>query len=211
MRPSSEGGVEEKKDDGLLLPSPMNVRKETPRTDVISDAAQYSPAINEGETHDRSFRDHCEDFARAIFGSCGSAMEAASFFLQNQGCKWPSGGDVSPGKNSKPPLSIAEELGKLAMQEGRYPPDGFKAERPADIPKFLGEHAVKSFEDDNISAISANTLEEMARKGIVHPYCQGQTSIQSNSSTPPSPTRTTSLSTNSSKERKKEEGQRMEV
>ena len=41
--------------------------------------------------------------------------------------------------------------------------------RRADIPRFLGEEAVYSFDDDNISAISQHTLEEMTRHGIKHP------------------------------------------
>mmetsp|Transcript_18895 Transcript_18895/g.39147 ORF Transcript_18895/g.39147 Transcript_18895/m.39147 type:complete len:324 (-) Transcript_18895:271-1242(-) len=113
-----------------------------------------------------------------------------------------------------PPLSIADELRQLAAKAGMpmmAPPRG-------NVPKFLGEDAIDSFEDDNISAISQHTLEEMARRnknsdarmpGLLHPLCQPQHRLSKTSASassghasssedleedPPSPTRTGSSS-----------------
>ena len=68
-----------------------------------------------------------------------------------------------------PPLSIAEELRLLSAQQQEQNNKNQQshadyAPRAAGIPKFLGEDAVYSFDDDNISAISQQTLEEMARR-----------------------------------------------
>ena len=60
-----------------------------------------------------------------------------------------------------PALSIAEELRQLALQQ-QAPQIHPEFAAPRDIPKFLGEEA--GFDDDNISAISQHTLEEMARR-----------------------------------------------
>jgi len=196
LRPSNEGGVEEKKEDTEQL-SPKTLKRRS--------SSQESGEKEEEE--ETGFRALLESFAQSIFGSCGSAIEAASFFVQGQGCRWPVGREnPTRERPTRPPLSIAEELKRLAMQEGEAVQRGYRA---ADIPKFLGEDAVYSFEDDNISAISQNTLEEMSRNGIVHPMCRRHS--QHSVGRPPSPTRTTSSSTNSSKERRKRDSDHFEA
>ena len=129
-----------------------------------------------GSDEERGFRQHLEDMARSVLGSCGNALD--SVFITG-GCRWPEQRD-NTDLNTKPPLSIAEELRKLAQLQ---PP-----RRNRDIPKFLGEDAVYSFDDDEVSALSQHTLEEMTKQGIVHPMCRHRRS----SSPPPSPTRTQS-------------------
>jgi hypothetical protein len=98
-------------------------------------------------------------------------------------------------QQARPALSIADELRQLAIAEGRNPnahpvP---QAPRSSDIPKFLGEDAVHSIDDDNISAISQHTLEDMARRGynavqqqqhpVVHPMMGVNVNVKSGSST----------------------------
>ena len=184
-RISNEGGVEEKKEDGALSPHSMHEKAETDSTDE----------------EESGFRAQMEAFAKGVFGSCGNAIEAATFFVQEKGCRWPVPADKNPCNPSMPkgrgngrqPLSVAEELRKLAMAEGRDISAPLPRERP-DIPRFLGEEAVYSFEDDNISAISQHTLEEMARRGIIHPMCRKPSN---GSLEPPAPVRTNSSSSRS--------------
>ena len=181
-----KGGVEEKKDDSMdnnLSPH------------VLRNGQSSSEDVELDDEQTHGFQAQWKKFADAVFGSCGSAIEAASYFVQQQGCRWPSQPPVDTPEMHRPPLSIAEELRKLAQRDGRI----FQAPstRPADIPKFLGEEAVYSFEDDNISALSHNTLEDMARHGVVQAqYARRRQSTH----TPPSPVGTNSASTESSKQ-----------
>lgn len=175
LNSGSDGGVEEKKEDDEVMVVPKSMR---------SQLLNASPIIPEGipeeDQHDgpqspnqssakkrkpRNWLEQAEDAAKFLLGSCGQAVEAASLFVQGRDCQCPGAID-SPNKNSRQPLSITEELRKLAMQEG-YWQQGLEHERRADIPAFLGEDAVYSIDDDNISAISQNTLEDMARRGVV--------------------------------------------
>jgi len=162
------------------------------------------------EPKEEGFSEQLESFARMVFGSCGSAIETASYFIQGQGFKWNNnnnngmrGPNHCPAGEAKPALSVVEELKKLARQEGRF--WGMTQRRPADIPRFLGEEAVYSFEDDNISALSQHTLEEMARKGIEvtrRSKAKSTKSIEREDTHPP-PTRSTS--TGSSTEQLRDE------
>lgn len=185
-RLSSEGGVEEKKEDEP--PSPRMLR-------TVTDSEST-------DDEERGFRAQMEAFAQGLLGSCGSALEAASFFVQERGCRWPMPDERNPcnpnmamdrRKTAKPPLSIADELRRLAMAEGRDISAPLPRER-ADIPRFLGEEAVYSFEDDNISAISQHTLEEIARRGILHPMHRKQSA---GAKEPPVLVRTSSSSSKS--------------
>ena len=170
------GGVEEAKEECEI--SPEQLQKESMES---SDRAESA--------NEKGLRAQLEEF---ILGSCGSVVEGL-------GCRWNDNNfnntttqPIQKTEEARPALSIADELKKLAAQEVPV-----LRPRAQDIPKFLGEDAVYSFEDDNVSAISQHTLEEMARKGIVHPMCQSNGSNGSNRS--PSPGRTQS-STSSSKE-----------
>jgi hypothetical protein len=192
-----KGGVEERKEDdyGQSAP-PLNLLSSgSPRVKSASEA------IGREDDDAQSFGASVENIAKAIFGSCGQAVEAASYMVQGQ-CRWPGNESPRRDEGAKPALSIAEELKKLALKEGRpFPTPPVCNERTAGIPKFLGEDAVYSFEDDNISAISQHTLEEMvARNGVLHPMCRKASGNSLH--TPPSPTRTTSLSTSSSDKRR---------
>lgn len=181
----------------------------------------------------RGFRAQLEEFSRFFLGGCGNVLEVASSVIRDKTCRWggasPSASAGGGGPQAQhlhhnnprqvphqpyqqqqfvkqpdlvvppaPALSIADELKRLAAQQPRQP------RRAADIPRFLGEDAVYSFEDDNVSAISQHTLEEMARRGpkltdprLLHPLCRSNGSHGSNRT--PSPGRTRS-STSSSKE-----------
>jgi hypothetical protein len=194
----NKGGEEERKEDdydqSVPLPNPLS----SPRVRSASETMD-----KEGDDEQSGFSASIESIAKAILGHCGQAVEAASYMVQGN-CRWPPG-NQSPTRDqaAKPALSIADELKKLALKEGRpYPAPPICYERTADIPKFLGEEAVYSFEDDNISAISQHTLEEMvARNGVVHPICRKASTNSLH--TPPSPTRTTSLSTSSSSDKRR--------
>jgi hypothetical protein len=175
MLPGDKGGVEEKKEDTMDNLSPTSLLRN--RQSSSDDPNQQAPdEVDDEQTY--GFQARLQRLANAIFGSCGNLIEAASCFVSQQGCRWPlesprnqqsaqRGAQTPP----RPPLSIAEELRKLAQSEGRrnffQPLQGF---RRTDIPKFLGEEAVYSFDDDNISAISQHTLEEMARHGVVQAH-----------------------------------------
>ena len=110
-----------------------------------------------GDEH--SFTSQLDSLVKTMFGSCTNALEAASFFVQERGggaCRWPLHGAAqsskeknaanNPVRPAAPPLSIADELRRLAIAEGRDPDARYQPPRPADIPKFLGEDAVYSFE-----------------------------------------------------------------
>lgn len=170
---ASDGGVEEKKDEEAVVLSPSSLQPQSGQHRPSS----FLPPRNEdvvevpSEATNAGFQDHIEKFAKSIIESCGSAV---SFLLRGgeEGCQWPGGGG-DPNRirrrsaaPANPPLSITEELRKLAEAEGRVFGGGM---RRADIPRFLGEEAVYSFDDDNISAISQHTLEEMTKHGIKHP------------------------------------------
>jgi hypothetical protein len=195
MLPGEKGGVEEKKEDTMdnLSPS-MMLRNRQSSDDHVQN--QQADEIDEEQTY--GFHARLQRIANAIFGSCGQLIEAASCFVSQQGCRWPMESPVNQQsaqgaaqKHHRPPLSIAEELRKLAQEDGNrnffQPLQGF---RRTDIPKFLGEEAVYSFDDDNISAISQHTLEEMARNGVVQAHYPGRK--KSSNPSPPSPTETNS-------------------
>lgn len=181
MDPIEKGGVEEKKEESE--DSPKSLRN--PQSSEILD--------DDDDEQKHGFQARLQTFASSILGSCGSAIEAAACFVQHQTCKWPMQAtaehEFPPGQPAKPPLSIADELRRLAAMEGRPFPVGT---RRADIPKFLGEDAVYDWEDDNISAISQHTLEEMARHGVIHPTYRRRPSNLEAQNTPPSPAVSTS-------------------
>ena len=174
----TQGGVEEEKEECEF--DPEQLKRESTETDHA----------NVGD--EKGFRAQLEEFSRLFLGSCGSVLEALSFNLRDRGCRWNEEQVPQNKEPVRPALSIADELKRLAAQEGPV-----VRRRAPDIPRFLGEDAVYSFEDDNVSAISQHTLEEMARKGFVHPMCRSNGSHGSNRT--PSPGRTRS-STSSSKE-----------
>jgi hypothetical protein len=190
LKPSSEGGVEEMKES-----EPLTLRNRSSR--------ETSDQESEEE---RGFHAQMGAFIKAVFGSCGSVLEAATFFVQEHSCRW-NNAPVSPTgaspRDAKPALSIVEELQKLAMAEGRDMSAPLPRGR-VDIPRFLGEDAVYSFDDDNISAISQHTLEEIASKGIPHPRWRRKKTTKS-SEAPPSPIPTTSASSSSSESRRRRE------
>jgi hypothetical protein len=197
----NKGGVEERKEDDYdqSAPLPKLLSSDSPKVKSTTEAKD-----RRDDDAQSGFGASVESFAKTILGACGQAAEAASYMAQGQ-CRWPGNQSPTRDKGAKPALSIADELRKLAQKEGRpflTPPVSY--ERVADIPKFLGEDAVYSFEDDNISAISQHTLEEMmvARNEVLHPMCRKPRSSNS-LHTPPSPTRTTSLSTSSSDKRRR--------
>jgi hypothetical protein len=169
---ASDGGVEEKKDEEAVVLSPSTLQPQSGQQRPSSFLPPHNEDVIEAPTEaaHTGFQDQIEKFAKSIFESCGTAV---SFLLRGGegGCQWPGGGDPHRVRRrsaapANPPLSITEELRKLAEAEGRVFGGGM---RRADIPRFLGEEAVYSFDDDNISAISQHTLEEMTKHGIKHP------------------------------------------
>lgn len=200
MLSKSEGGVEEVKEDEPLT------------TSAVADALHRSSGDPSGEQADAfdeqedGFQAQMEGLARSIIGSCGQALSCLVPTGDNQCKSWVDGGPCSPPQVPQPaPLSIADELRKLATKEGRVFGGGM---RRADIPRFLGEEAVYSFDDDNISAISQHTLEEMARHGIKYPVRRrpSSESVASSKDSDALPTRVTacSTSTGSSRERRRQ-------
>lgn len=180
IRARSEGGVEEKKEEEPLSPE---------NTIPVKSADCEAPENDSYDEQKDGFQAQVKQFSKAVLGSCGYAL---SFLVPGDGCSWlrpttPQTALRTSPRNapSKAPLSIADELRALAAKEGRVFGGGM---RRTDIPRFLGEEAVYSFEDDNISAISQNTLEEMAKHGIKRPVRRRHSmeSISTNH-TPPSP------------------------
>jgi hypothetical protein len=168
---SNEGGVEEKKEDEPETLSPQaNTHRQSPLSDGAA-AGDHKDTIEETEG---CFQAQVENFATTVLGSCGNALS----FLG-----WPGTSTQHRGAVPRAPLSITDELRKLAAKEGRVFGGGM---RRADIPRFLGEEGVYSFEDDNISAISQNTIEEMAKHGIKYPV-RRKTSESSQNTPPPPP------------------------
>jgi hypothetical protein len=194
LNQSSDGGVEEKKDDE---PVTLSLDHHIPHTNGLhyrystgnfpNEAVVTETGIHNSTTTGRNqpktdgFQAQIQNVVRTIVESCESVV---TFFVRGGegGCPWPgSGGGGTGGIRSahhphyrptaagavvNPPLSITDELRKLAESEGRVFGGGM---RRADIPRFLGEEAVYSFDDDNISAISQHTLEEMTKHGIRQP------------------------------------------
>ena len=181
----SDGGVEEKKEDEPVTLSPDHLphlhglhHQYSSGLFPPNGAAAASESMNHSHRNQpNGFQAKIQKVIQAIVDSCDSVV---TFLVRGGegGCQWPGteGAAVSPSRRrptaaaaaafAKPPLSITEELRKLAESEGRVFGGGM---RRADIPRFLGEEAVYSFDDDNISAISQHTLEEMTRHGIKHP------------------------------------------
>jgi hypothetical protein len=198
-----DGGVEEKKEEPLSPSSHFNSvhaingmgrRRYSSEEDIPA-----APSASESNPP----RSHWERIAQLFVGSCGTAFEAASLFVQGHSCRWPM--DLFSNNHrpeneglseDKPALSIADELRLLAIKEGRYPGEPLQTERRGDIPRFLGEDAVYSFEDDDVSALSQHTLEDMARNGVIHPLCRRQHSTNSQY-TPPTPSKLLSASSSS--------------
>jgi len=229
--PVDNGGVEEKKDDSSMdaFSPPAGATTRNDSSNNLNGEDEGDAVVAEDDEHATGFQAQLHAFADAVFGSCGTAIEAAADFVQQQGCRWGAKrnkktDDGDGQHDAKPPLSIADELRRLAAIEGRpfpYPANT----RSADIPKFLGEDAL---DDDNISAISQHTLERQldeaayARRRLQRPPttvpvpqpsnssdCDGGVgkSSATNGSNPPSPTRTFSASSGSSN-RNKREGRR---
>lgn len=187
---ASDGGVEEKKDEEIMILSPSSLQPQTGQQRPSSFLPTREDALetSQTETVNEGIQDHIGNFAKSIFETCGTAV---SFLWRGgeDGCHWPGRSDRVRRRSAapaKPPLSITEELRKLAEAEGRVFGGGM---RRADIPRFLGEEAVYSFDDDNISAISQHTLEEMTKHGIKHPVRRkpSNESTQSASSMQPAP------------------------
>ena len=169
----------------MVTPKPEGVEENKEEDPPMAANQQISPRISKSQENDEQERTHgfqaqMQNLVEFIFGSCGQALEAASVFAQGQGCdpRWQQQPPAHrqahaphvPTSPQPQPLSIADELRQLAAKEGRPFPEMLPVHpRAADIPRFLGEDAVRSFEDDEVSAISQHTLEEMARNGIVHP------------------------------------------
>lgn len=186
------GGVEEAKEDEPFSPLSLPNRN----TSIVHHSVQdRQPSEEEDEEREttKSLPQQIQQFARSLMVSCGLALSVMS-----DGCtKWPPNHqDPVPAEShhGKAPLSIADELRKLAVKEGRVFGGGM---RHKDIPRFLAEDAVYSFEDDDVSAISQNTLEEMMRHGVRYPIRRKASSHSSNEAQPPEPTRTFSASTDS--------------
>lgn len=219
------GGVEEEKEELLLSGDDNNIDPSSSALQFVNFQRNNDMPADVGDEH--GFRAQLETFTRALFGSCGSAIEtAASLFGQGErgACRyWPNhhgtgavatthhrgaGGAAAAAAAAvglvgvhhrsanhvmqqqhhyhyqQQPLSIAEELRQLAIAEGQNPNAPLhqpQQPRSTDIPRFLGEDAVHSIDDDNISAISQHTLEEMTRRGQhvhhhVHPMCTSNSS-----------------------------------
>lgn len=135
-----------------------------------------------------------DNLAGFLFGSCASVVEAASLFVPDS---WQSGKNShrSVRKNQR---SIDPTLAKLA---GRYQSKSINPREPgAGIPSCLeGETLNYSFEeqtifDDNISALSAYTLEEMARMNHAAKPVSRLGGKRSPLNSPPSVARTNSSS-----------------
>ena len=185
------GGVEEAKEDEPFSPLSFPHRN----TSLVQHTAQERQPSND-EDEDRGSKtlpQQIQQLANQVMVSCGAALSVVS-----DGCaKWPPNppeGPVAESQHGKVPLSIADELRKLAVKEGRVFGGGM---RHKDIPRFLAEDAVYLFEDDDVSAISQNTLEEMMRHGIKYPIRRKASSHSSDGAQPPEPTRTFSASTGS--------------
>lgn len=141
-------GVEEEKEECL----------EGVQAGVFSQQQTASPETGTGN---HGFRAQLESLAQTLYGGCGYVMQVMISSCQVSICLHPQ----PPPQAPPPPLSIADEMRLLAAMAPAppvVPPRG-------DIPKFLGEDAVYSFEDDNISAISAHTLEEMEHSNKEQP------------------------------------------
>lgn len=191
------GGVEEEKEEAEFR-ADNYLRQDS--TDTAGTAT--------GVGDERGFRAQLEEFSKFFLGSCGNAWEAASSVIRDKTCRWHGNHNGSPIARQQqlhqqdvvvpppPPLSIADELKRLAAQQPQVVP-----RRAADIPRFLGEDAVYSFEDDNVSAISQHTLEEMARRNtgpdprfdprLLHPLCKQESDSSPN---PPGRTRSSTSS-----------------
>lgn len=176
------GGVEEAKEGEPISPiSPQ------PKSSFQSAEEQVpETTIPPENNQSASFVGWIESLFSNILGSCGNAL---MFMQESCGVQQQP---IHVPRPAKPPLSITDELRKLAAKEGRVFGGGM---RRADIPRFLGEEAVYSFEDDNISAISQNTLEELTKHGISF---RKQQSVESDGSPVPDPVPTHSNSTENS-------------
>ncbi|GAX20180.1 hypothetical protein FisN_12Hh025 [Fistulifera solaris] len=144
MNLMERSGVEEKKEDATEQP-------------LLQHNQQSKSDEKDEEEQKSGLQAQMESYAQCIFGSCG---EVASIFTgrrrNNRDIH-----DNNDGPPPPPPLSIADELRRLAAQNGQI----WGGPRAQDIPRFLGEEAVHSFDDDNISQISQHTLEELMRNG----------------------------------------------
>lgn len=142
---------------------------------------------------DGGFRSQIENLARLLFGSCitGTCHHPAAAVSSKNGSGGFIGEPFFRSMNfcddtSRAPLSVVDELRALALKKR---PNSMQANdvdsfvgggaqvaaaggvfipnkrRKADVPKYLAEQAIaNSFDDDNISAISQHTLDDMYAK-----------------------------------------------
>ncbi len=125
-----------------------------------------------------SFRATVESFFRSILGSCGGVLEVASFFVKNT---WkPADESTTKGRTgvSKPEDINVHSMGRhfwvsddrrrrSLFQVTHVNNKGFQQSQELPPPFTVGEDGEHCLDishnfDDNISALSAHTLEEMA-------------------------------------------------
>jgi len=109
--------------------------------------------VSHFEEKQHGFQAQVDSVATLIMGSCGAALD----MVERQTCALRKSSEVttmpvahSAIRAQQPQeLSVMEDLKKLAVLEGNSIP------RATDIPKFLVEDAVHSFDaDDDVSALS---------------------------------------------------------
>lgn len=133
---------------------------------------------NKNETGE-NFRASVESFFRAILGSCGGVLEAASFLVKNS---WkpsdenstkdrrgtPRTVEVSNGRSESHGFWVTDDRKRRSLfQNARANSSGFPQTQEIPPPFRVGEDGEHCLDisqnfDDNISALSAHTLEEMA-------------------------------------------------
>ena len=145
-------GVEEKKED-----DDDSVAAIARKSFEIEERVSKANEIYEQE-HEYDFEEQLQRSISDLFGLFGAAIEAVIVLAEGEACCCAD--EIGVGSRVKyghetPPLSIVEALRKTTRK---------RENRAMDIPMFLGEDSVRSIDDDNISAISQETLEEMEKR-----------------------------------------------
>lgn len=144
------------------------------------------------EDKDEGFRASLENIGRTVFGSCGNVMEAASFLVQSS---W-----YHKNKSAGSDRKTTRPTDPLSTFAGRYQSKSLNPKEEEGGASHLLRGQVCSVEeqtafDDNISALSAFTLEEMANRLMIStPSKCGEITSETD---PPSPVRTNSSSSSS--------------
>ena len=121
------------------------------------DNTKTTPNKNDKGTNPEEQIDH---FLRQMFGSCGGMVSDAAVFLYQATCKGQDGKDDLQGNHG---MDQQQYLRMANRRRAYATPGGLRGRRQGETLEFPTQGGF----DDDVSALSAHTLEEMERNNVI--------------------------------------------